>query len=285
MHIRNPIEWIFSAPPEAAGEVGSAQAAEYWPGAAADAAPDIRRITVDDIRVALRLGLEDFKADRTDVVMLAVVFPVAGLFFSAVAANRHLWPMIFPLIAGFALIGPLAAIWLYELSRRREAGGDPSVIEAFGVLHSPQIGAIVAMACVQIAVFLLWLGAAALIYAVTLGPAEPTTFGTFVLNTLTTPAGWAMIVLGFGVGFIFAIVALAIGAMSFPMLLDRPVSMWTALTTSARALQANPRTFAIWGLIVVAGLVIGVLPGLLGIAVTLPILGHSTWHLYRRVIR
>ena len=283
MHIRNPIEWVASAPADAADEVGSASEAEYWPRAA-PAEPGVRRITTDDLRAALTLGLEDFKADRTDVVTLAIVFPIAGLFFAAVAANRHVLPLIFPLIAGFALIGPLASIWLYELSRRREAGEEPRVIDAFGLFHSPQISSILAMGVVQICLFLLWLGAADLIYVRTLGPAMPVSFAGFARATLTTLPGWEMIVVGLGVGFVFAVIALAIGAMSFPMLLDRPVDMLTALRISARALYENPKTLGLWGGIVLAGLVIGSLPALLGIAIVLPILGHSTWHLYRRVI-
>ncbi|MCF3945227.1 DUF2189 domain-containing protein [Acidiphilium iwatense] len=283
MHIRNPIEWVLSAPPDAAGEVGSASEAEYWPQTA-PTKPEVRRITTNDLRAALALGLEDFKADRTDVVTLAIVFPIAGLFFAAVATNRHVLPLIFPLIAGFALIGPLASIWLYELSRRREAGESPRVIDAIRLVHSPQIGSIVAMGIVQICLFLLWLGAADLIYLRTLGPAMPVSFSAFARATLTTLPGWEMIVLGIAVGFVFAVIALAIGAMSFPMLLDRKVDMPTALRISARALYENPKTLFLWGCIVAVGLAIGSLPALLGIAVVLPILGHSTWHLYRRVI-
>ncbi|HEX7389486.1 MAG TPA: DUF2189 domain-containing protein [Acidiphilium sp.] len=284
MHIRNPIEWVFSAPENAAGEVGSASSAEYWPQAA-PVRPEVRRITPDDLRIALRLGYEDFKADRTDVVTLAIVFPIIGLFLAAVVENRHALPLIVPLIVGFALLGPLASIWLYELSRQREAGEHPRIIDAFRLFRSPQFGAIVAMGIVQICLFLLWLGAADLIYLGTIGPSHPDSLAAFLAATFTTGPGWIMIVVGAIVGFVFAVIALAIGVMSFPMLLDRPVDMPTALGTSARALFENPKTFFLWGCIVAAGLAVGSLPALLGIAITLPILGHSTWHLYRRVVR
>jgi uncharacterized membrane protein len=126
--------------------------------------------------------------------------------------------------------------------------------------------------------------AAALIYALTLGPEQPASLADFLRDTFTTAAGWAMIVLGIGVGFLFALAALAIGTVSFPMLLDRDVSLGTAIKTSAQALAGNPRPLAVWGLIVAASLALGTLPAFLGLIVAMPVLGHATWHLYRKLI-
>ncbi len=283
MHIRNPIEWALSAPGHAVEEIGAADGETYW--AEAKTLPvNIRRIGIEDLAVALRRGFEDFEADRTDIVVLALVFPIAGLFLSAVVANGHLLPLVVPLVAGFALIGPLASVWLMELSRLRESGRTPRVIEAAGILRSPQIGAILAMGGLQILLLLLWLGAAEFISIRTLGAAEPRSFAAFVAAALTTPAGWAMMAAGLCTGFVFAVAALAIGVTSFPLLLDRPADMPAALGISIRALRRNPAILGLWGLIVLVGLALGAVPGLLGIAIVLPILGHSTWHLYRRII-
>jgi uncharacterized membrane protein len=93
-----------------------------------------------------------------------------------------------------------------------------------------------------------------------------------------------MIVLGIGVGFLFAVVTLSISVVSFPLLLDRDVSMGAAIWTSIQAMVENPIPMAAWGLIVAGGLVIGSLPALLGLVIVVPVLGHSTWHLYRRVV-
>ena len=180
--------------------------------------------------------------------------------------------------------GPLAAVGLNEMSRRREQGISVTWVDAFGVLRSPAIGAIALLGLLLAEIFLLWLLAAQAIYDLTLGPEPPASLGMFVRDVFTTGAGWALIVVGIGVGFLFAVAVLAISVVSFPMLLDRNVGLDTAVGTSIRAVVANPRTMAIWGLIVAVGLVIGSVPFLLGLAVVLPVLGHATWHLYRRVV-
>jgi uncharacterized membrane protein len=118
----------------------------------------------------------------------------------------------------------------------------------------------------------------------TLGPEPPASVAAFFSDVFTTGAGWTMIAVGVGVGFLFAVLVLAISVVSFPLLLDRDVGLPTAVITSVRAVAANPETMAIWGLIVAAGLVIGSIPFFLGLAIVLPVLGHATWHLYRRIV-
>jgi uncharacterized membrane protein len=106
----------------------------------------------------------------------------------------------------------------------------------------------------------------------------------FLTQVLTTSQGWTLIVVGCGVGFFFALAAFAISAVSFPMILDRNVGVLTAVVTSVRAVAANPLTMALWGLIVAGALVIGSLPFFVGLIVVLPVLGHSTWHLYNKLV-
>ena len=101
---------------------------------------------------------------------------------------------------------------------------------------------------------------------------------------LGTGAGWTMIIVGIGVGFLFALLVLAVSVVSFPLLLDRNVGIGTAVTTSIRVVATNPAVMALWGLIVAAGLVVGSLPLFVGLVVILPVLGHATWHLYRKVV-
>lgn len=282
-HIRNPVEWGADALVETARVFGRAGRALRLPAESLSAPlPAVRKIQLTDLRDALAKGFDDLGAFRTDAVFLVAIYPIAGIVLAAVALNYNMIPLVFPLASGFALIGPAAALGLYELSRRRELGLDAS--ESFGATHAPASGAIVLLSLMLFAIFLLWLAAAYGIYMSTLGPDAPETIGSFVRDVFTTGDGWTMIVAGIGVGFLFAVVALAVGVVSFPLLLDRHVGPYTAVATSIRAVIANPGPMAVWGLIVAGGLVIASIPALVGLIIVMPLLGHSTWHLYRKVV-
>ncbi len=283
MHIRNPLEWLL-ARTDAASGIGGAAPAAYWAGQSSTL-PLVRRITIADLGGALRAGLRDFAASRTDVAFLCLIYPVIGLFFAGLASREALLPMLFPLASGFALVGPLAALGLYEMSRRREFSGRINWLDVFGVLRAPSIGAICGIGLLLVALFLLWLGAARTIYDATLGPLPPASIRAFLTAVFTSGAGWAMIVLGLTVGAIFAATALAVGVVSLPLLLDRPIGLAAALGVSLRAVRLNPGPLALWGLIVAVSLLLGSLPLFIGLIVVLPVLGHATWHLYRALVR
>lgn len=283
MAIRNPVEWSvdqFRLVAVAVGSVGRAAEGEER----AAAPPQVRRIAAADLVEALRRGFDDFSAYRSDVIFLCLVYPVAGLVLARLAFGYAMLPLVFPLASGFALLGPLAGLGLYEMSRRRESGAHVGWPDAFGVVGSRSFGAIVALGLWLLAIFALWILAAAIIYSLTLGPAPPAGIGPFLRDVFTTGRGWAMIVVGVGVGFLFACLVLATSVVSFPLLLDRDVGAGTAVATSLRAAATNPGPIALWGLIVAAGLVLGSIPLLLGLIFVMPVLGHATWHLYRRVV-
>jgi uncharacterized membrane protein len=244
----------------------------------------IRRIAPSDLFDALARGIDDFTAMPSHAVFLCVIYPLLGIVLIASTLGNSMLPLAFPIAAGFALVGPLAAIGLYELSRRREAGLDSSSSHALDVLHSPSLGAIVALGFLLMAIFVLWLVAAEAIYIANFGYAPPASIRQFINDVFNTPAGWTLIFVGTGIGFLFAVVALTIGAISFPLLLDRDVGAAVALLTSIRVVLANPATMALWGFIVAAMLVIGSIPFFLGLTVVMPVLGHATWHLYRRAV-
>lgn len=251
------------------------------PGAAL---PHIRRIGLADLRAALASGLADFRDMPSHAVFLCLFYPLAGIFIGGALLRDNVVPLLFPLAAGFALIGPFAAVGLYELSRRRELGLESSWEHAFDVLRSPARWSVLALGILLFAIFIAWLLTAQWLYGQTLGALAPRTIGAFFQDAVTTAAGWRMIVFGNLIGLVFAIVAMSISVVSFPLLLDRHVSAAVAMLTSVRAVIENPATMVAWGLLVAAALLVGSIPFLLGLPVIMPILGHATWHLYRRVV-
>jgi uncharacterized membrane protein len=245
---------------------------------------EVRHITPSDLWQALAEGFSDFAAIPSHAIFLCVIYPLLGLRLISLASGYSAVPLAFPLAAGFALIGPFAAVGLYELSRRREAGLDISFNHAFDVVRSPSFGAILLLGLLLMAIFLVWLAVAQAIYVANFGYTAPASVGQFVDEVFTTRAGWRLIVVGTGTGFLFAAVVLTITAISFPLLLDRDVGAAVALLTSIRVVAANPLTMALWGFIVAALLVLGSTPFFLGLTVVMPVLGHATWHLYRKAV-
>ncbi len=284
--IRNPVEWGVDGFNSGVEAVRGSNRAVRGSEAEEEGAviKGVRQISIDDLKEVLRKGIDDFGAYRTDVILICLIYPVAGLLLARLMFGYEVLPLLFPLAAGFALLGPVAAVGLYEMSRRREGGGEVAWSDAFGVLRSPAFGAIAVLGLILLAIFIAWLLTASAIYDVTLGPDAPASIGTFLSDILTTGAGWAMILVGTGVGFLFAALVLTISVVSFPMLLDRDVGLGRAVRTSVRTVTTNPKTMAVWGLIVAGGLVLGSIPLLLGLVFVMPVLGHATWHLYRKVV-
>lgn len=251
---------------------------------AAPARIAVRRIGIDDLKDALSKGFDDFLAMPTHAMFLCIVYPLLGLLLARLAFGYSILPLLYPIVTGFALVGPFAALGLYEMSRRREKGLPVSVSNAFDVIESSSIGAIAALGILLLIVFGLWVMLANAIYVANFGYAPPESIESFVRDVFTTSAGWTMIVVGNAVGFCFAAVVLTIGVVSFPLLLDRDVGAAVALLTSIRVVVMNPLVMALWGFIVAALLVMGMLPFFLGLTVVMPVLGHATWHLYRKVV-
>jgi uncharacterized membrane protein len=244
----------------------------------------VRTLRLADLKDALAKGVADFAAMPSHAVFLCLIYPVVGLVAARLVVGYDVLPLLFPLVAGFALVGPFAAIGLYEMSRRREHGLDTSWQHAFDVYYSPSFGAIVALGLLLMVTFLVWLAAAQAIYVATFGYLPAASVPDFFHKVLSTPAGWALIVVGNGVGFLFAVTVLVVSVVSFPLLLDRDVGAAGAVLTSVRVVLANPVIMAAWGLIVAALLVLGSIPFLFGLAVVVPVLGHATWHLYRKAV-
>lgn len=284
-HIRNPVEWSVDQVRAAGAAVGHTTHAVIGPSLAReDSTPEVRRIELSDLRDVIERGWADFMACRSDVIFIAIIYPLAGLMLAWSAFNYNFVPLLFPLISGFALLGPVAAVGLYEMSRRRELGKSVGWGDAFGVVATPAFGAIIVLGLVLVGIFLLWLVTAYTIHQAIMGQEGIVALGPFLQDVVSSQEGRTLMVVGIGVGFLFALAVLAISVVSFPMLLDRDCGVPTAVRTSIRASLVNPVPIAVWGLIVAGGLAIGSLPFLLGLIVAVPVLGHATWHLYRRLV-
>jgi len=243
-----------------------------------------RKLSLSDLSDALRLGWEDFKAMPSHAIVLCVIYPVLGLVLFRLVLGYSVLPLLFPLAAGFTLIGPFAAIGLYELSRRRERGEEAAAWHAVYVLRAPSFGAMLELGILLFVLFGTWIAAADAIYIAIFGHTPAASIPDFATRILTTPEGWLLIIVGCGVGFLFAVVVLCISVVAFPLMLDRHATAIDAIRTSLRVALKNPLPIAAWGLIVAALLAIGSLPFFVGLAVVLPVLGHATWHLYRRAV-
>ena len=279
--IGNPLTWATGAVFGTGRTVGAAAEAL----ASHDTAPpETRKITGADIREALRKGYDDFKTFRSDVMVLVAIYPLIGIALVVIASDLALLPLLFPLAAGFALLGPVAAIGLYEMSRRREAGEPANWGSALSALRAHIVGPVMVLGTYLLAMFILWITAAIIIYGVTLGPEPPSSVWGFARDVLTTTAGWVMIILGMGVGFVFAAIVLVVSVIAFPMLIDRRAGLPVAVATSIQVARENPVTVARWGLTVAILMALASLPLFLGLVIVLPILGHATWHLYRAAV-
>ncbi|MEX5599329.1 DUF2189 domain-containing protein [Pseudophaeobacter sp. C1-32P7] len=281
--IGNPLSWLLQGAEttgqhfgKTVGEMGSSDVTEL---------PQARRLSMDDLIHSLAAGLEDFAACRSDAMFLVLFYPVIGIALIVMSLSMNLLPLIVPMIMGFAILGPIAAVGLYEMSSRREAGFKPRWMDAFGVIRSPAFGAILVLGFYLAALFIIWLVAADMIYIRTLGPEPPASILGFATAVVTTREGWIMAIAGGALGAVFAFAALAMSLVSFPLLLDRHVGLPVAVATSIKVLRKNPVICITWGVIVGCALLIAAIPFLAGLIIVVPVLGHATWHLYRRAVK
>ena len=283
--IRNPVEWTGDQVLHAAhGVAATGRALHHAVETLHSPMPAVRRITAADLGEVLARGISDEGAYRTDIFFLVLLYPILCLGLAYVAFGMNMIPLLFPLASGIAIVGPAAAVGLHEMSRRREMGLEVSWRNAFDVVHRPAIGGILILGVLLTGLFLSWLAAAWLIYSNTMGPAMPESAGQFLRDVLYTDAGHLMMAEGLGAGFLFAVVAMAISVVSFPLMVDRDIGLDSAVKTSVRAVMANPGPMAAWGLIVAGVLVLGSIPLFVGLIVAIPVLGHATWHLYCKLV-
>ena len=245
----------------------------------------IRKISVKDLAQSLWEGYEDYSTKPFSTLMLLLLYyPLFVLMFILIALGQDLRFLTFPVVAGFTLFGPIVAIAFFEMSRLRERGQKMRWRKSFAFVHTSSFAPILALSVLMTLLYAAWLYMAEFIYFGLFGDSPPTSLTDFLTQLFTTRRGGALIVYGNFVGFLFAWTAMACSLVAFPLALDKPVTSVTAISVSIRAFIENFYVLVVWGVIVVVMMAAGAALFFLGLAVVLPILGHATWHLYRKII-
>jgi uncharacterized membrane protein len=246
--------------------------------------PVVRSVTPSDIVESLAAGLRDLQAAPLYGLFFGGIYAIGGmLIVYASFALGWTW-FAYPMAAGFALIGPFVAVGLYEVSRRRETGQPFTFAGILGVMLAQSRRELGWMAFVALFVFIIWLYQVRLLLALFLGFQSFATVREFLTVVTTTPEGLMFLLVGNLVGAVLSILLFSLTAVSFPLLLERDVDFVTAMITSLRAVAKSPVPMIGWALTIAVLLIIAMLPFFLGLFLVLPILGHATWHLYRRAV-
>jgi uncharacterized membrane protein len=245
--------------------------------------PVVRSIKGADVAEALAAGLRDFQAAPLFGLFFGGLYAAGGLLIVAAIWSWGMIYLAYPLAAGFALIGPFVAVGLYEVSRLREAGEPITWAKVLGCVFAQSKRELGWMSLVCVFIFMMWMYQVRLLLALFFG-FEPVTADTFLQTLFRTPEGWLFLAIGHADGAVLSLVLFSLTVVSFPLLLERDVDFITAMITSVRAVTKNPVPMLVWALVVVVLLIAACLPAFLGLFLVLPVLGHATWHLYRRLV-
>ena len=245
---------------------------------------EVRKIGMEDLSQSLKEGYDDFNARPSYFAFLILIYPLFAVLLTLFLNTDDLLNLAFPVIAGLTLLGPMVSVGLFAVSRRREMGLDPSWRFAFDFVHSCSFAPIMALSILMMLLYVAWLYMAQFIYLGLFGADPPTSMADLWSELFSTRRGHGLVIYGLSVGFLFAWTSLAVSVVAFPLLIDKPVTSATAINTSVRAVVANPVMMALWGLLVVVLLAVGAIFFLIGLIIVLPVLGHATWHLYRKLV-
>ncbi|MBA5776215.1 DUF2189 domain-containing protein [Stappia sp. F7233] len=244
----------------------------------------VNAVTFNAIVDALAAGMRDFRTAPTYGIFFGAVFTFGGILVVLTAAALKIGYLSYPLAIAFGMIGPFAAVGLYEVSRRLERNIPLDWPGVLGVIWAQRKRELAWMAFVVLFIQIMWMYQVRLLLALFLGFQSFASFGDFLQVVVTTPEGITFLIVGNLVGAALSIILFSLTVVSFPMLLDRDVDFITAMITSVRSVVTSPRAMIGWALVVTITLVLSMLPLFLGLLVTLPVLGHTTWHLYRRLV-
>ncbi len=244
----------------------------------------IRSVGLADVKAALREGWKDFARHPLFGLFFGGIYALGGLFIVVMLSFYHQPWMIIPIAIGFPLIGPFVAVGLYEVSRRNESGLPITWRGILAEVFRQRERQLSWMAFVVLFVFWVWIYQVRLLLALFLGFKISASLPVFVEVVTTTPEGLLFLAVGTIVGAVIATALFSVTVISMPLLLDRDIDFVTAMITSVRAVVENPVAMLGFGVIVAAAAILAMVPLFAGLLVALPVLGHATWHLYRRVV-
>lgn len=246
--------------------------------------PRVNKISANDVIDALASGLADFRAAPVYGLAIGALFAAGGLFVILSAAALKMSYLSYPAAAGFVLIGPFAAVGLYEVSRRLSAGEELSWSAILGTMWAQKGRELSWMAFVVLFIQIMWMYQVRLLLALFLGFKSFATFDEFLTEVITTPEGLMFLAVGHVVGAILSLILFSLTVISFPLLLEEDRDFITAMITSVRAVVTSPIPMIGWAIVVTALLIVSMVPAFLGLIVVLPVLGHTTWHLYKKCV-
>jgi uncharacterized membrane protein len=246
-------------------------------------APHVRKIEVADVLDAIEQGVRDFARAPKYGMFFGGVYAVGGLLMFWVAVSLGYFYLIYPAVMGFALLAPFGAAGTYEISRRLEQGEKLSWSAVLGAVWRRAGRELGWLALVSMFTFIIWLDIAMFVFLAFYGLHVPT-FSDLFSQVLTTPYGLLFLLVGNGVGAIIALVVFSFTVVSPPLIVDRNVDFITAMSASVRSVRTNPKPMLVWAIVIGADLAIAFATFFVALLVVFPILGHATWHLYRRVI-
>lgn len=243
----------------------------------------LRKLEAADLKASLGLGLQDFRAAPWIGAWFSCAFVLSGLLITYITyVTGHTFWLVLAVL-GFPLLGTLAAVGFYEISKRRAAGEALVLSDILAQVWGHRGGQLPWLAAIIVVIFLFWFFLGHMIFALFLG-LSPMTNVSNSLEVFLTTQGLSMLAFGTAVGAAFAMLVFSVSVFGMPMLIDREVDFITAMLTSLSAVMARPVLFLVWGLVIAALTLLSMLPLFLGLFVTMPVLGHATWHLYRRVV-
>ncbi len=248
------------------------------------AMPKINKMTAEDITAALRAGMADFMACPVMSGFFGLFYALFGLLFVwCLVWLGKVW-LVLPAAVGFPLIAPFAAAGLYEMSRRLQRGeafGWPDILTLMAHQRKREMGW---MAFVTLFIFWVWVYQFRTVLVIVLQDSSFSDLDGFLNTVFFTPEGWTFLAIGTGIGAILSAILFSVTVVAMPMLLEREIDFVSAMLTSVRVVMENPVVMLTWAAIVAFTMLLSLLPAFLGLIVTLPILGHTTWHLYQRAL-